>query len=467
VYFAVAGRVPVLLSLLLAENATWASPYNTKRIELSPLRPENIAEMARMPAFQLTEMTPASTDTLVMALRRATAGIPRLVQYMLAEMGGQQLPLKTPADAEAAVRRVGWLLATQKKYSDHRAVLSSPAEQVMMAQLLAHDIFNVALPPRAMATEKQRLLLEASAWLPVMFELPADGRGSVPRVALAVVPELADAPLPVPDAPKFWSEYGQTRAADAAASILRGLLPYLAHARLDNEMVVPLTRLVPWLPSHLQHIGVHANSIELKQLLIKKTPKAEDFAARETANAQPVGASISAKAAANADNDETNEESDAKEKGGAEKKAITKLDYVVEVDNWFSDPRFHGKALVLRPPSNSNIPDVFFYVPASALRRLPGAPKGTVLRTVLIQELVNQQADTAFTADMFKEEAAKALKGDVLAAFDNVFLVLADKLGSKLKPGLQKSSGSNMYSIVADPKQFHLVAPRRPDVNYL
>jgi hypothetical protein len=81
--------------------------------------------------------------------------------------------------------------------------------------------------------------------------------------------------------------------------------------------------------------------------------------------------------------------------------------------------------------------------------------------------VVKLDKGTAFTAGKFQKEVLKVLKGKYLAVFDNVFLVLADKLGSSLKPGLQKSSVPNMYIFIADPKQFQLVAPRRPYVNYL
>jgi hypothetical protein len=70
-------------------------------------------------------------------------------------------------------------------------------------------------------------LIAASAWLPVMFEQQADGEGSVPRVALAVAPELADETLSLPDSPAFWEVLGQAREADTVASILRALLPHV------------------------------------------------------------------------------------------------------------------------------------------------------------------------------------------------------------------------------------------------
>jgi hypothetical protein len=89
---------------------------------------------------------------------------------------------------------------------------------------------------------------------------------------------------------------------------------------------------------------------------------------------------------------------------------------------------------------------------------------------VLIQEqvkgVVDLETGTAFTAGMLKEEVAKALKGDALAAFDNVFLVLADKLGVRLKSGPQAPSVPNMYIIIAEPEEFLRVAPHRPNADY-
>ena len=189
------------------------------------------------------------------------------------------------------------------------------------------------------------------------------------------------------------------------------------------------------------------------------------------ARAAPAAASAAAAAAAVAhvNDDDDDEQAKGAEEGGA-KSVATKSDYVMVAKNWFADPQFHGKALLLRPRSNSNTPDVFFYVPESALRLLPDAPMGTVLRPVLIQEqvkgVVDLETGTAFTAGTLKKEVAKALKGDALAEFDNVFLVLADKLGALLKSGPQTPLVPNMYIIIAEPEEFLRVAPRRPITDY-
>ena len=314
----------------------------------------------------------------------------------------------------------------------------------MMAQLLAHDLFNVALASEdeAEASEVHRVLLEASAWLPVMFEQQAGGRGSVPRVAMMAVSELADATFLQPDSPKFWFELRLAREADAVASTLRGLMLRAAHARLDSEAVVPLTYLAPWQPAHLQFVSVRVNDIELKKLQMKSVPTTLYFTDREAANAgaKPTAAVLG--------------EGEPKEKQS----------FTVDADNWRSDPRNHGKALFLRPPLRSPTPDIFFYAPVSTLRLLPGWPADRALRPVLIQEQIKGDVDLQSIGKIFlkefKLEEDKALTG--LAAFDNVFLALADyRAGRGLKAGLQTQPALNMHSIYVDAGQFCQIVPRR------
>jgi hypothetical protein len=274
-------------------------------------------------------------------------------------------------------------------------------------------------------------------------------------VALTVAPELAKAALSLPESPAFWAALGQPREADAVASILRGLLPHAAHARLDPEAVVPLSHLVPWLPAHLQHVGVRVNDIEMAQLMTQDVPTAEHFAAREAANAAPVAA-----AAASMEDGKTTAAA-----------AVAARSFVVEAKGWFADPKFHGMALLLRPLPRSPTPDFFFYVPVSAQRLLTNAPAGMVLTPLVFQVqikgVVNALKAGPYTATDQAKEEAKALHGAPLAAFGNYFLVLVDnRLGLDLKPGLRQSSWPNMFSIVADPEDFLRVAPRRRNVDY-
>jgi hypothetical protein len=147
---------------------------------------------------------------------------------------------------------------------------------------------------------------------------------------------------------------------------------------------------------------------------------------------------------------------------------------VRSAQNWFSDPQFRGKVLVLRPRGQSPTPDLFLFVPVSAQRRLPGMARGQELRPLLVQfqikglEKLGKSGNRRFTQAMYAADLDKALDGARLAAFDIVYVLAADnELG--FPPGLQTTParfGANFTAVAAATAQFLQWAPRREGARY-
>ena len=207
VHLLMAGRLDLQVAKGL-DRQTSGSLIRNKRIFLEVLRPVHVAMVAHAYETNVSDSSAflcphddVQRLALATAVCAATAGIPRMVHYLLATLAVLSLPLTDVATITKNVRRAAVAMAeshvelfdTQFTRFDEQEVLDD------YLALLFCDIFNIALEPAAMSTSDfpevrlQRRLLDSTRAVPAVFETTESGKKN-PAAACPLHLGLAQAP---------------------------------------------------------------------------------------------------------------------------------------------------------------------------------------------------------------------------------------------------------------------------------
>jgi hypothetical protein len=276
VHVFVAGKLSLPCSLALLQSPSLKSNHVTKRVYLQALLPEHVEQLARnyMPACDDATLKIAAQE-----LCRLTVGVPRAIHHALASMTvlGTLAGSQTPDAVKTAVGNVVRAVSEVSFFDNNRLTLSTPEEKRLYTALAACDLLDIPLiePEKrtGLTTEQKQVLklLDATQFLPVMFEPAPDGRvGQIPRVSAFHVdnlPEAFDAASALTFAlPHLAAE----REVDIVRAIQVGFVPHFMVAKLHCNHLVPLTDLVPFLPTELHGIHLRADNVDVRLLKHEK-----------------------------------------------------------------------------------------------------------------------------------------------------------------------------------------------------